>query len=421
MVSDVLSAFALLSFFLMVTVPSATYAQTSYSGDEVYKAAVEKGKRAVDFFTKSSGKSTGSDYYADICAFYASCIFGDAIGDKSIYEYINSKYTRTTAISTGDIDKNSCGILPLHLYVHNKNTQHLHLGKAAADGNIAKGGHYRGAVDDMYMTGSLIVQAYRATNDKKYLDFCAGYIVKYMDALQQSDGLFQHGANGSTQYWGRGNGWAAAGTAELVQILPEDHALYDKVITGYKKHMKGLVSAQLDSGMWPQILGSSDSKNWEETSGTAMFIFALFTGLELGILDEATYLEPAKKGWMAVIKYLSSDGKLGNIAGGFWPTSNTPGVYLDAKIGGAGDSHGTAGFIWAATAAVRYYKASTTVSRRSSYMSIRSVYTSQRQSLFDLSGRIIPTERFRLNMVPLSTGIIIRSDSRAKKALFAID
>ncbi|MBN2807823.1 MAG: DUF1593 domain-containing protein [Prolixibacteraceae bacterium] len=329
--------------------------EKSYKNEKVYKAAVEKGKMAVEFYTKRSGKVTESDYYADICAFYGSCIFGDAIGDSSIYQGINKRYNRATPIQTTDIDQNSCGILPLHLYLHSKNAQQLKLGTDAADANIINGGHFRNAIDDMYMTGSLLVQAYRAIGDEKYLDFCADYSVRYIKALQQNNGLYKHGANGSQQPWGRGNGWAAAGNAELLQILPENHQRYEEVVSGFQKHMKGLIAVQLENGMWQQLLGSNDSRNWEETSGTSMFVFALFTGMELGILDEETFLEPAKRGWMAVANYLSEDGKLKNSASGFWPDAGTPENYLNAKVGGEGDSHGTAGFIWAATSVVRYY------------------------------------------------------------------
>jgi len=400
-------------------------AKESFKEDEVYKTALEKGKLAIDFFTKRSGKNTSSDYYADICAFYGSCIFGDAAGDKSIYEYINSKYTRTHAINTGDIDKNSCGILPLHLFLHNNNANQLKLGTDAADANIKKGGHFRSAIDDVYMTGSLIVQAYRATNNKKYLDFCAEYIVKYMKALQQSNGLYWH-RNVSKQYWGRGNGWVAAGTAELIQIIPKDHTLYNEVITGYKKHMKGLIEVQLANGMWPQLLGSKDPKNWEETSGTSMFLFALFTGLELGLLDRATYLEPARKGWIAVTRYLSKDGKLGNIAAGFWPRTGTPQEYLNANKSGGGDSHGTAGFIWAATAIIRYYKTDPTniaqSSDRPAHMSAKKTDIMQKRSLFDLRGRSMPAANYN-NAKTQPTGVSIRSEdnNNAKNIKIRID
>jgi rhamnogalacturonyl hydrolase YesR len=251
---------------------SLVFSQESFEDDEVYKTALEKGKLVAEYWTKRSGKNPSTtDYYVDICSYYGACMFGDATGDSSIYEYINSQYNRTTPITTTHIDNNSCGILPLHLYLHNGKEQLLKLGTGAADANIRADGHFRGASDDTYMTGSLHVQAYRATEDGKYLDFCAEYMVRYIESLQQDNGLYRHGANGSQQFWERGNGWASAGNAELLQVIPEDHELYDEVVAGFKNHMKGLIDVQLASGMWPQLLGSDDSRNWEETSEPPCF------------------------------------------------------------------------------------------------------------------------------------------------------
>ena len=77
-------------------------------------------------------------------------------------------------------------------------------------------------VDDMYMVGSLQVQAFKATGDTVYLNRAAKTIKVYCDKLQRPNGLFYHRAD-APFYWGRGNGWAAAAFAELIQVLPEDH------------------------------------------------------------------------------------------------------------------------------------------------------------------------------------------------------
>jgi rhamnogalacturonyl hydrolase YesR len=238
------------------------------------------------------------------------------------------------------------------LYLIQKDEALLKLGKNAADYNITKGGWVRNAIDDTYMTGSLMVQAYRATNDTKYLNFAAKFIRDYMGKLQQSNGLFWHMPD-SKNFWGRGNGWGAASTTELLQELPDTNENYAAVMEGYKKQMKGLLAAQKASGMWMQLLDTDATNNWEESSGTAMFLFAIFTGLKNRCLDDATYLEPAKKGWMALAGYVQN-GKLGNVAAGFWPKSKTASEYLNAAKGQPGDSHGTAAILWAATAAIKY-------------------------------------------------------------------
>lgn len=407
----------LITFTIFFYMPHSSSAQ-DYTMDEVYQSAVEKGKSCANYWVQRDPSNT--DYYADICSFYGVCIFGDALEDNSYYEKINSKYRRTKAILTDNIDHCSCGILPLHLYVHNNNEQQLNLGLAAIKGNMQRQGFVRNAIDDTYMTGSLHIQAYKATQDTQYLDFATNYLTMYMGNLQQESGLYWHHKDLSHQFWGRGNGWGAASSAELLRIIPKDHEKYDVFIDHYKKHMQGLVDAQWDSGMWPQLLLSKDGRNWEESSGTAMFVFALFTGLEMGILDAETFLEPAMNGWMALKDHLRSDGRLNDIAGGFWPRVGDANEYLNANRAEAGNSHGTAGFMWAVTAIVRYHNMIVSTKKPLPYIHESATNTTQSISqlkVFDLKGR---TRAFSINNVPasLSTGMYIhRKNNTSKRSL----
>lgn len=408
------------ALFLTTTAISAA----EPSDEAVLASAIAKGKLAANYWVKNSGAATGSDYYADICSYYGACSFGDAQKDSSYYKDINSKYTRTAAILTDNIDHCSCGILPLHLYLHSAKSNQLQLGKNAADANIQNSGFVRNAIDDTYMTGSLLIQAFRATNTTSYLDFCANFISTYMTNLQQSNGLYWHHRDLSKQFWGRGNGWGAASTAELIQVIPGNHAKHDAIITGYKKQMKGLIDIQRSSGMWQQLLGSSDSRNWEESSGTAMFVFALFTGLRLGILDKETYLSPAKKGWMALATHLGSDGKLNDIAAGFWPSVGDANEYLSAPKAAAGNSHGTAGFLWAATAIVRYYSTITNTVASAPFSLYRPHDEAhgnarvQPDVVFDLKGRKISSTGRGGNTQIFFPGIEIHANTVQRMLLF---
>lgn len=408
-----LKAGGIIPVFFIIIQTTVFLNAASPHDDEVLDAAIEKGKLAADYWIDRSGvNSSTTNYYADICSFYGVCLFGDALGDSSYFEKINGSYHRNSAILTDNIDHCSCGILPLHLYLHNNNKQQLNLGLAAVEGNIQQQGFVRNAIDDTYMTGSLHVQAYKATQDTRYLDFAVDYLTMYMGNLQQDTGLYWHHKDLAHQFWGRGNGWGAASSAELLRIIPKNHEKYDTFINHYKKHMQGLVNAQWDNGMWPQLLLSEDGRNWEETSGTSMFVFALFTGLELGILDRNTFLEPAKNGWMAVKEYLSNDGKLGNVAEGFWPDAGDANNYLNAPKAAAGNSHGTAGFLWAATGVIRYYNSLTAtdwkpVAAKQIKMTIASP---QIIRFFDLMGRP-RLFSIKYNTPSASAGIIIRNSN----------
>lgn len=77
-------------------------------------------------------------------------------------------------------------------------------------------------------------------------------MVVYLDNLQRENGLFHH-ADDVPIYWGRGNGWMAAGMAELLAYLPEDDANRARIMEGYQKMMKTLLQYQNAEGMWNQI------------------------------------------------------------------------------------------------------------------------------------------------------------------------
>ena len=115
------------------------------------------------------------------------------------------------------------------------------------------------------------MQAYRATGDKKYLDRDANEMVAYLDKLQQPNGLFYH-APDVPFFWGRGDGWVAAGMTEMLRDLPADHPQRARIMAGYKLMMAALLKYQAPDGMWRQLIDHDEA--WEETSSSGMFTFA---------------------------------------------------------------------------------------------------------------------------------------------------
>ena len=126
------------------------------------------------------------------------------------------------------VDFRVFGTVPLEIYMQTKDPRFLDLGRSFADkqwetttpDGITTEARYW--IDDMFMITAVQIQAYRATGDRKYLDRTAKAMVAYLDRLQQPNGLFFH-APDSPFYWSRGNGWMAAGSAELLRSLPADH------------------------------------------------------------------------------------------------------------------------------------------------------------------------------------------------------
>lgn len=70
-------------------------------------------------------------------------------------------------------------------------------------------------IDDMFMITTVQSQAYRTTGNLKYIDRAAREMVMYLNEIQCPNGLFYHSPQ-APFFWARGNGWMAAGMAELL-------------------------------------------------------------------------------------------------------------------------------------------------------------------------------------------------------------
>ena len=157
------------------------------------------------------------------------------------------------------MDANVCGILPLELYLQTSDSMFLERGLVLADGqweSPLENGMTRQTrywIDDVYMVASLQVQAFRATGNRTYLDRAALQTEAYLKRLQTANGLFYHGEN-ARFYWGRGNGWVAAGLALLLSALDPGHGRYAAVRDGYLRMAGALARYQCDDGMWRQLV-----------------------------------------------------------------------------------------------------------------------------------------------------------------------
>jgi len=209
-------------------------------------------------------------------------------------------------------------------------------------------------VDDMYMLPILQLQAYRATGNRKYLDRTAHEMVVYLDKLQQPNGLFFH-APEAHYFWGRGDGWFAAGMTEMLRSLPANHPDRRRILAGYKLMMGALLKYQGSDGMWRELIDHPEA--WPESSSSAMFSFALISGVKHGWLDAATYGPAARKGWIAVAGYVDQNYDLTGVCEG---TNRFDGAdpsfavqfYLDRRRQ-TGNLHGQSPMMWAASALLR--------------------------------------------------------------------
>ena len=258
----------------------------------------EIGRRvAENFVARPFQRPTGFVIYPEVCAWYGSLTLASLTRNADLQQRLVRKFDplltpegSKNISQQAHVDYRVFGTVPLEIFIQTKDPRFLELGRGLADkqwetttpdGITAEARYW---IDDMFMITAVQVQASRATGDRKYIDRAAQAMVAYLDKLQQPNGLFFH-APDAQFYWSRGNGWMAAGSAELLRSLPADHPARPRILEGYRKMMASLLAFQGDDGLWRQLLDHPES--WPETSGTGMFAFAMVTGVKHGWLDAA--------------------------------------------------------------------------------------------------------------------------------------
>jgi len=340
-------------------------------------APAEVGRRVAENYLPrkfryetNPAKASMGIIYPEAIGWYGSLTVAQLAGDTNLTARLIAKFAPLLTEEGGKrinrsahVDYRVFGIVPLEIYLQTKDKRCLDLGLGLADAQWAKvtpdgiTAEARYWIDDMYMIPAVQVQAFRATGEVKYLDRAALAMTAYLDRLQQRNGLFHHGES-APFFWGRGNGWMAAGSAELLRSLPAYHPKRERILAGYRKMMAALLAAQDKDGMWHQLVDKPDS--WPETSGSAMFTFAFVTGVKNGWLDKKTYGPAARRAWLALVGYLDKDANIREVCVGTDKADKVVGADLAAQLKfynerprAVGDLHGQSPMLWTASALLR--------------------------------------------------------------------
>jgi rhamnogalacturonyl hydrolase YesR len=299
--------------------------------------------------------------YPEVCTWYGALTVAQLTEDADLQKRLIQKFDRlltppdsAMVNQSPHVDFRVFGVVPLEIYIQTRGQKYLDLGIGFADRQWADptaDGITREArywVDDGYMITAVQVQAYRATGNSMYIDRAALTMAAYLDKLQQPNGLFFH-APDVPFFWGRGNGWVAAGMAELLRTLPENYPKRARIMEGYRRMMESLLKYQGEDGLWRQLIDRPEA--WSETSGTGMFTFAMVTGVKAGWLDARTYGRAARAGWLGLVRNLDKDSNIANVCAGT-NKLNDLNYYL-TRPRNLGDLHGQAPVLWSASALLR--------------------------------------------------------------------
>ncbi len=358
-----MSKVAVLSLLLPALAATVSAQQDYFSNWPAGRSPQEVGKALAEHFVTSPHQhSPGTIFYGEVGTWYGALTFAELTHDSDLRDRLIKRFdpllpggAEAALVPMRDhVDDSIFGIVPLEIAIQTKDRKYLDYGLSFADRqweNPLPDGlshETRFWIDDMYMLTILQLEAYRATGDKKYLDRGANEMAAYLDKLQQPNGLFYH-APDVPFFWGRGDGWVAAGMTEMLRDLPADHPQRARIMAGYKLMMAALLKYQAQDGMWRQLIDHDEA--WEETSSSGMFTFALVTGVKNGWLDAATYGPAARKAWIAVTGFIDQNNDMTSVCEGT-NKFNSLEYYLERKRR-TGDFHGQEPVLWAASALLR--------------------------------------------------------------------
>ncbi|WP_342424858.1 glycoside hydrolase family 88 protein [Paenibacillus sp. FSL E2-0178] len=138
----------------------------------------------------------------------------------------------------------------------------------------------------------------------------------------------------SPNFWGRSMGWYLMALADVLELLPEDHADYAELVRILRDTLTALAKFQdSETGVWYQVVDLSDRKgNYLEASASSMITYTIAKGIRLGVLDDS---------WNAVL-----DRAYAGIIDEFVLVTKEGWVNLNkncqvAGLGGAGQRDGT--------------------------------------------------------------------------------
>jgi len=210
-------------------------------------------------------------------------------------------------------DTQDAGLLPLIEiiadYIHNRQIRR-------EDGAFYRGDDTMWA-DDLYMSTPFLAGYYKLTGEQAYIDDAAKQFLLfkkylYMPELSIMSHVYDFKYDTPTYVpWGRGNGWVLFSLSEVLEALPTAHPDREALLAFFSELCAGYLALQGKSGLWHQVL--TDAESYEETSCTAMFIYAFARGVRYGWLEPHPYADAACRGWQGLMR--ASVDHLGNVHG----------------------------------------------------------------------------------------------------------
>jgi rhamnogalacturonyl hydrolase YesR len=184
-------------------------------------------------------------------------------------------------------------------------------------------------IDGVFMGGMFLTRYGSVIGDQAYcFDEITHQILTFAGRCRKGDtGLYLHAydesrgvawadpATGlSSDVWSEGLGWYALILVETLKVLPPEHPNRGAVMHVWLDLAEGLKKVQdSQTGLWYQVVDKGDqADNWQDTSGSAMFVYAIQRAIDLGYVETEKYGPVVERGYKGLVSkaVVNEDGLL---------------------------------------------------------------------------------------------------------------
>ncbi len=178
-------------------------------------------------------------------------------------------------------------------------------------------------VDGVYMGQIFLARYGRTIGDS---DYAFSEVVKQITLIaqkcQKENGLLLHAWDESKrarwadpesglapEVWSEGMGWYSILMADIFDNLPADTEGMDYLAESTVKMCEGLKATQDPAtGMWCQVVDRmGEEGNWNETSGTGMFIYLLQRAIDRGMISKREYQPVVDRAYEGMVTKLRTN------------------------------------------------------------------------------------------------------------------
>ncbi|HEX5658254.1 MAG TPA: glycoside hydrolase family 88 protein, partial [Polyangiales bacterium] len=215
-------------------------------------------------------------------------------------------------------------------------------------------------VDSLFHFPITLCRYSRLTGDGRYRDEAARQVAVFLRNLQDpATGFVTHAYNDRPRdervpafarraFWARGNGWALVSLVEVIQELPDDHALRAELVARSQRLASALAVAQSADGLFHTVL--LEPETYLETAASGLITYAFATGARAGLFD-ASFRAAAERGMRGLTGTLEQRGDRLEVSGTSLGTNPSARARGYARIGRANQvSYGVGAWLLAASA-----------------------------------------------------------------------